>query len=952
MASGKMTIVALKEKLNHEKSILSLKAGQQYRHRKTIQRANETFGTVRNLRDRLSKDEEEEREQERKRMEQWVKDHPPKHGVKNRPIWDNDFTNPESSDLNARDTKKAVQEARDRSFRGQVGPGYGIDLKATPEGFGMGTNVDGYLLDGIERSLEKIQQPDLLELGSFFSPPVSVQAVIGAVAVLLGIEPDWMGVYKGLLRNSYYFQTCLRFFDKDSVSLHTALVLEQYMDSVLFEEDKCERGSKALGQLRAWVVAVWDYITGEELRRLKVGGKPVEAKSVPSSPQPSPPPKATTAPPPNTPATPAIKVDPTAEPCKFDDTDYEDSSDADKGDYSDDFFQSHASESVVDATKLVQELEELKKKLADAQISNERAEERVKAAEEKAAKALDEEKQSLMAVEEIKEKVRRKAEEKEEEDIKHVREEMKEKEDHDIGVVRIEMERKASEALAKAKEEAQHEIDLANKAAEEANKLVASLKASAKEKSRMGIEMSAMLAKEKLMRKLASKKKVEPMLKNLLESEVDEEDDKENKAMEKKLKKLEEEQRKREAEGKEKDQVIELQKGILKAMKWLGKRDEVVREGKQFGELASHPGVDSVGISELEKLELWFEKVEDVNGSGKGAREGVEGFEKAKRAAAALKSLNESGLKEDLHEVEEFDSRMQESNGQLNDVVNGFYSDLLDEVVRIWGRGKTLGVAEHYVEDGDGEVLESVRVRGGLEGVGGSVGRVREAVSSLGDGLIHLGDVMMKDAGGNGHGEYTEALRCFLISRCFDVKSAHGMMKAGVGYEGVQKVTKAEEIFLRAIDSKSPGVQAECRYHLGVLKVQGGSTEEALELLDSAATLAAKNGSVALVSECHREKGVVLGEQGKWKQAAKSYAISSELNPASPEYLSAWALALKNAGLFNKAAKKFLDAQKHYTEQGNYDFAEHVQLEVDECLKQKRAISPVGGEGKERNEGE
>jgi hypothetical protein len=292
------------QKLNHSTQILSLTAGAQYRHRKTIQRANETFGTVRSLRHKLDLDEKAQAAEERKRLEQWIKDHPPKHGVENRPVWDNDFTNPESSDLNARDTKKAVKEvrgmghyyllpayillvfstllgplkltlfanntppqARSKSFRGRVGPGYGVDLNAVPEGFGMGTNVGGFTLNGVEKALDEIQQPDLLELGSFFSPPVAVQAVVGAVAVLLGIEPDWQGVYKGLLRNSYYFLTCLRFFDKDSVSLHTALVLEQYMDSVLFEEDKCERGSRALGKLRAWVVAVWDYITGEELRR-------------------------------------------------------------------------------------------------------------------------------------------------------------------------------------------------------------------------------------------------------------------------------------------------------------------------------------------------------------------------------------------------------------------------------------------------------------------------------------------------------------------------------------------------------------------------------------------------------------------------------------------------------------------------------------------------------------
>jgi hypothetical protein len=145
------------QKLNHSAQILSLTAGAQYRHRKTIQRANETFGTVRSLRHKLSLDEKALEESERKRLEQWIKDHPPKHGVENRPVWDNDFTNPESSDLNARDTKKAVEEARSKSFRGTVGPGYGVDLNAVPEGFGMGTNVDGFTLNGVEKALDEVR---------------------------------------------------------------------------------------------------------------------------------------------------------------------------------------------------------------------------------------------------------------------------------------------------------------------------------------------------------------------------------------------------------------------------------------------------------------------------------------------------------------------------------------------------------------------------------------------------------------------------------------------------------------------------------------------------------------------------------------------------------------------------------------------------------------------------
>ena len=251
----KLSISALKDKVSHEKSLLKLSAGQQYRHRRMIERALSNFSTVKSFRDTVHRDDLKEAARKQALYEKWVKDNPPKSGVKNRPPWENNFTNPESSNLNARDTTAAVQAAREATFRGKHGPGYGVDLHSVPEGLGGGTLVDGYVLDGVERALDAITQPDLLEIGSFFSPPVSVKAVIGAICTLLGIEPNWEVAYKGLLRNSYYFLTMLRFFDKDNVDIETALVLEQYMNSILLDDDKVEASSKVRRKERARYIA-------------------------------------------------------------------------------------------------------------------------------------------------------------------------------------------------------------------------------------------------------------------------------------------------------------------------------------------------------------------------------------------------------------------------------------------------------------------------------------------------------------------------------------------------------------------------------------------------------------------------------------------------------------------------------------------------------------------------
>ena len=125
-----------------------------------------------------------------------MKANPPKSGVSNRPKWDNDFANPESSELNMRDTEAEVKKARDATFRGQHGPGYGVNLDAVPDHFHKSINHERFgviELDNVEICLEKIQQPDILELGSFLKPPHTVKVVVGAVCTILGIEPEWKG---------------------------------------------------------------------------------------------------------------------------------------------------------------------------------------------------------------------------------------------------------------------------------------------------------------------------------------------------------------------------------------------------------------------------------------------------------------------------------------------------------------------------------------------------------------------------------------------------------------------------------------------------------------------------------------------------------------------------------------------------------------------------------------
>jgi len=211
------------------------------------------------------------RQQSINRCEAWIKANPPKSGVSNRPKWDNDFANPESSELNARDTEAEAKKARDATFRGQFGPGYGVKIDTVPDHFHNRTfthdKFGAITLDNVETTLEKIQQPDILELGSFLHPPHTVKVVIGAVCTILGIEPEWHIAHKGLLRNSYYFLTMLRFFDKNNVSEEVIERLQYFVSDPAFEDKKVLAASRALKQLKDWVVSVWEFVSGVELER-------------------------------------------------------------------------------------------------------------------------------------------------------------------------------------------------------------------------------------------------------------------------------------------------------------------------------------------------------------------------------------------------------------------------------------------------------------------------------------------------------------------------------------------------------------------------------------------------------------------------------------------------------------------------------------------------------------
>jgi tetratricopeptide (TPR) repeat protein len=111
-------------------------------------------------------------------------------------------------------------------------------------------------------------------------------------------------------------------------------------------------------------------------------------------------------------------------------------------------------------------------------------------------------------------------------------------------------------------------------------------------------------------------------------------------------------------------------------------------------------------------------------------------------------------------------------------------------------------------------------------------------------------------------------------------------------------------------------------------------------MLSTSMEVAAKQGKEVLVLECLRDKGVVLEEMGKHLEAAKIYGMAADLDPTSPELVSARAFSLKAAGKYVKAAKHFMSAATMYERDGQH---KHY---VEECMREAEEVGLVALEAR------
>ena len=961
-------IKALKERIKFANSLLELPAGQQYRHRRMVETASTSCRAVLSLRHNQHLQEIKEADAKQKEYEAWVKAHPPKSGVANRPQWDNDFANPESSELNMRNTQEEVKKARDATFRGQFGPGYGVNLDAVPDrmgGYVTHETLGVIETDKVEQCLGAIKQPDILELGSFLKPPHTVKVVVGAVCTLLGIDPQWHVAHKGLLRNSYYFLTMLRFFDKSDISPLVLSQLQYFVNDPAFLDESVLKASRALKQLKDWVVAVYEYGTGVELERaikrrqqeeqrkaddgLNHNDEEVnydfdddfDDKSLPSL----------TASVENANGG-GITISPSPRKIQgLRDDSVRNENSVEDGSYAE-IYDDETRSSVHSATMIKAELEHLKTQLQEA---------------------LEEKKRAMLKFEEAERELSRNRER-----ANHVQEEVDEAEKKakdEIENARREAEKEMENVEKKSadiEESARKEVMLAKIALEGKEREIVRLQTSAAEKSRNALELASLLAKEKLMRKITEKKllkKSNSVLRDLLEREADDAEKVEKETVEKELKeaqeKLGEEISKRRAfedDAAFKGELIEAQYGLFAANQWLSEREKLASANRAL-EFEMTEGNKS-SLLGIRKVEKFYNDSDLLSGSFQIVEEGNAGLANAKMTIQKIENsvgdMNEElsmALESVKKQVVLFESRMKKVNDELTKIFVRLGSGLLKEVKRVFIYAKENGVIISADDaGGDGaapgykldpahiNVLSMIATGSGgdndatseNDGAGWTDSQLASAMLELGGafdriGNQRLGDLTLTPKPNDSNDMFGNAVRCFGIASCFKLNDCDVLCNLAKCYEELGMSDVAIDVVKDSISLTNGTQHAETMYNLATSFESKGDFQKATKIYQRASELAAKDGNVDMLCTCLRSIGVCLDGCEKWKEAAKAYLVASELSPSLPELVSARAISLKNGGIYGDAKKAFLEAKELFSEKGLEDHADECKAQADEC---------------------
>jgi len=350
-------------------------------------------------------------------------------------------------------------------------------------------------------------------------------------------------------------------------------------------------------------------------------------------------------------------------------------------------------------------------------------------------------------------------------------------------------------------------------------------------------------------------------------------------------------------------------------------------------------------------------------GNHKIVRDGNDGLNKAKQALEHIISKGGDGneeLKNAMGVVKKqlisFDGRMQRTNGKLQEIFVRLGVGLMKEIKRVYLHAKEVELIatedSYTMEEEYTNVLDLVAGsrEEKAEGGGWTDDQLAGAMAELGAvydraGEEKLHDLTLTSRENDSNDLFANAVRCFAVASCFKPNDCDIMCRLGKTFEELGMSDIAIHVAKESLSLETiGGDHAESMYNLATSFESKKEYKKATKIFQRASELAARNGNIDLLSSSLRSIGVCLDGQHKWKEAAKAYAVASELAPSLPELVSARAISLKNGGFHMDAKTSFEHAAKLFAKGGMKD---HV-LECEQEAKDCEELGKAGEDGEEK----
>lgn len=123
----------------------------------------------------------------------------------------------------------------------------------------------GQIYSNLHATANAVGVPDLVEIASWIKPPPSAVPIIGYIAILLGINPDWNSAKRLILKNIPLLHSFITQVQVDQISKDRLLAAVKWREEHIpvLSAEGIEKVNKALAKLTRWIlifnrIIIWE----------------------------------------------------------------------------------------------------------------------------------------------------------------------------------------------------------------------------------------------------------------------------------------------------------------------------------------------------------------------------------------------------------------------------------------------------------------------------------------------------------------------------------------------------------------------------------------------------------------------------------------------------------------------------------------------------------------------